>query len=142
MLSGLQVGASIYHDHLTPDIPQRIQEYIPAVHVVYVTPKIEWLNEGVLIRHSLDEGRTFNTPGFYTQISRQWKAYRPYVRYQYLNASPLEPLLFDTGLQQGPSLGLRYDWSEFTAFKMQYDRKLRRGLPDINQLGLQMAFTF
>jgi hypothetical protein len=141
-LSGLQVGASMYHDHLLPDIPQRVQEYIPAVHVVYTTPKFEWLNEAVLIRHSLDEGRTFNTPGFYTQISRQWGAYRPYVRYQYINASPLEPLLFDTGLQQGPSLGLRYDWSEFAAFKIQYDRKLRRGVQGVNQLGLQMAFTF
>jgi hypothetical protein len=141
-LSGLQVGASVYHDYLTPDIPQRIQEYIPAVHVVYTTPKFEWLNEAVLIRHSLDEGRTFNTPGFYTQISRQWGLYRPYVRYQYINASPFEPLLFDTGLQQGPSLGLRYDWSEFAAFKIQYDRNLRRAAQDANQLGLQMAFTF
>jgi hypothetical protein len=141
-LSGLQVGASVYHDHLIADIPQRIQEYIPAVHMVYATPKFEWLNEGVLIRHSLDEGRTFNTPGFYTQISRQWRVYRPYIRYQYINASPLEPLLVDTGLQQGPSLGLRYDWSEFAALKIQYDRNLRRGLQDVNQLGLQMAFTF
>jgi len=50
--------------------------------------------------------------------------------------------LFDTGLQQGPSVGLRYDWSEYAAFKIQYDRALRRGLQDANQLGMQMAFTF
>jgi hypothetical protein len=141
-LSGLQVGASVYHDHLTPNIPQRIQEYIPALHAVYTTSKFEWLNEAVLIRHSLDGGRTFNTPGFYTQISRQWRDYRPYFRYQYINASPLEPLLRDAGMQQGPSLGLRYDWSEFAALKIQYDRNLRRSLQDLNQLGLQMAFTF
>ena len=141
-VSGLQVGMSLYHDNLIADTPQRIQEYIPAMHVVYTTPKFKWLNEGVVIRHQLDGGRTFNTPGFYTQISRQWGVYRPYIRYQYINASPLEPLLFDTGLQQGPSVGLRYDWSEYAAFKIQYDRALRRGLQDANQLGMQMAFTF
>ena len=141
-LSGLQFGGSLYHDRLTADIPQGIQEYIPAIHAVYITPKFEWLNEAVVIRHSLDGGRSFNTPGFYTQISRQWEVYRPYIRYQYINASPLEPLLFDTGLQQGPSVGLRYDWSEFAALKIQYDRALHSGLQDVNQLGLQMAFTF
>jgi len=112
------------------------------VHVVYTTPKFEWLNEAVLIRHSLDEGRTFNTPGFLHPDLATVGSLPPYVRYQYINASPLEPLLFDTGLQQGPSLGLRYDWSEFAAFKIQYDRKLRRGVQGVNQLGLQMAFTF
>jgi hypothetical protein len=82
-VGGLQIGVSLYHDHLLADTPQRIQEYIPALHAVYVTPKFEWLNEGVLIRHHLDRtGRTFNTPGFYTQISRQWNAFRPYFRYR------------------------------------------------------------
>jgi hypothetical protein len=141
-LRGLQVGASVYHDHLIADTRQRIQEYIPAAHVVYTTPKFEWLNDAVLIRHNLDGGRTFNTPGFYIQIARQWGTYRPYVRYQYINASPLEPILFDTGLQQGPSLGLRYDWSQFAAFKIQYTRNLRRDSQDTNQLGMQMSFTF
>jgi len=140
-LSGLQVGASVYHDHLLPDIPQRVQEYIPAVHVVYTTPKFEWLNEAVLIRHSLDEGRTFNTPGFYTQISQQWGAYRPYVRYQYINAHP-NGLLEDIALRRGPSFGARFDFNDNIAFKTQLDHILRKGQPDLNGLHLQLAFTF
>jgi hypothetical protein len=140
---GMQVGASLYHDHLMPGIGPRIEEFIPAVHAVWVTPEFEWLNEGVVIRHSLDQGgRTFNTSGFYTQVSRQWKKYRPYFRYQYFNASPSEPLLADAGLQHGPSLGLRYDWSPFAAFKIQYDHSFRRDLQDLDLLGLQMSFTF
>lgn len=141
--SGLQFGASFYHDHLLPELTPRVQEYIPAVHVVYITPKFEWLNEGVLIRHTFDGGgRSFDTPGFYTQIGHQWKRYRPYFRYQYVNASPLEPVIAYAGLQHGPSLGVRYDWSDFSALKVQYDRSFRRDIPDFNQLDLQMSFTF
>ncbi|HEV2698021.1 MAG TPA: hypothetical protein VGU90_08520 [Terriglobales bacterium] len=141
--SGLQFGASFYHDHLLPELTPRIQEYIPAIHVVYITPRFEWLNEGVLIRHTFDGGgRSFDTPGFYTQISHQWRRYRPYFRYQYVNASPLEPVIAYAGLQHGPSLGLRYDWSDFAALKVQYDHGFRRDIPDFDQLDLQIAFTF
>jgi len=141
--SGLQFGASFYHDHLLPEFLPRIQEYIPAVHAVYTTPNFEWLNEAVLIRHTPDDGgRSFNTPGFYTQVSHQWKQYRPYFRYQYVNASPAEPVIAYAGLQHGPPFGVRYDWSYFAALKIQYDYSFRREIPDFNQLGLQMAFTF
>jgi hypothetical protein len=141
--SGLQFGASFYHDHLLPQLPPRIQEDIPAVHAVYSTPQFEWFNEVVLIRHTLDNGgRSFNTPGWYTQVAHQWRRYRPYFRYQYVNASPIEPVIAYAGLQHGPSFGVRYDWSDYAALKLQYDRSFRRDIPDFDQLDLQMAFTF
>jgi hypothetical protein len=84
----------------------------------------------------------FNTPGFYSQISKRWGAYRPYLRYQYINASNREPIFPDVGLQEGPSVGLRYDWSESVAVKLQYDYNGMRQQPGVNSLGLQVGFTF
>jgi len=142
-LRGLQAGISVYHDHLTPDVLPRIDEIIPIVHVVYITPKFEFLNEGVLIRHAFDQShRVLNESGFYTLISREWHTLRPYFRYQYINTSALDPVIGDLGRQDGPSLGLRYDWTEYAAFKIQYDRTERRGLDPVNGATALMAFTF
>src|SRR5437660_268200 len=78
VVHGLQVGFSGYHDHLTT-FAGNIGETILAGHLVLVRPKFEWLNEGLVVRHSPDGSpRVFNTPGFYTQISKQYGAYRPY----------------------------------------------------------------
>ena len=140
---GLQAGFSIYHDHLIPDLPPRIQETIPAAYIVYITPKFEFLSEGVLVRHAFDNtNRVLNMPGFYTQIGRQWGPVRPYFRYQYINTSPLDPVIGDAGRMHGPSTGIRYDWSEFAALKLQYDRNYHRGRSADNHITGLVAFTF
>jgi len=149
---GLQAGLSVYHDNLTPIALPNISENIFAAHAVFVRPSFEWLNEALLIRHAPNgTSRVFNTPGFYTQLSRRWGSYRPYFRYQYVNAANAEPLFGpQVGLQHGPSIGLRYDPSESVAFKLQYDYTSRRqlqpitGLPNqsVNGLAAQLGFTF
>jgi hypothetical protein len=140
---GLQVGFSAYHDHLSPANAPRIGELIFDAYAVLVRPNFEWLNEGLLIRHALDgTSRVFNTPGFYTQISKRFGSYRPYLRYQYVNESDLEPAFPNVGRQQGPSVGLRFDASESVALKLQFDHTDQRHLPSYNSLGLQLAFTF
>lgn len=140
---GLQFGFSTYHDHLTPANAPRIGELIFAAHAVMVRPNFEWLNEALLIRHALDgSSRVFNTPGFYSQISKRFGAYRPYFRYQYVNGSDSEPVFPDVGRRQGPSVGLRFDASESVALKLQYDRTDLRHQPAFNALTLQLAFTF
>jgi hypothetical protein len=142
-IRGLQAGFSVYHDHLTPANAPRIGELIFAAHAVVVRPNIEWLNEVLLIRHAPDGSpRVFNTPGFYSQISRLFGSYRPYFRYQYVNGSDSEPVFPDVGRRQGPSVGLRFDASESVALKLQYDRTALRHQPAFNALALQLAFTF
>jgi hypothetical protein len=139
---GLQIGFSGYHDLLTPGGPN-ISETILAGHFVIVRPKFEWLNEALVVRHAPEgSSRLFNTPGFYTQISKQYGAYRPYFRYQYVNAPPDEPLFSTVGLRQGPSVGLRYDASESVAIKLQYDYTALRQQPATSGVGLQVGFTF
>jgi hypothetical protein len=142
-LPGFQAGFNVYRDRLTPEGSPNIDETILAAHVVYQDSAWEFLNEALLVRHSiLGGGRTFNTPGAYTQISRRFGKTSPYFRYQYVNTAESNPILGEVGRRNGPSFGCRFDMSEFAAFKVQYDRTARRRLESIDALTLQMAFTF
>ena len=142
-IPGLQAGFSVYHDLLAPANTPRISETILAAHAVLIRPKYEWLNEVLLDRHAvLGTSRIFNTPGFYTQVSKQFSVYRPYFRYQYVNVANNEPVFADVALRHGPSLGLRFDASESVALKFQYDYTFLRNQPDVTGLNLQLDFTF
>jgi hypothetical protein len=53
-----------------------------------------------------------------------------------------EPIYKDVGFRHGPSIGVRYDPSDSTALKLQYDRTDRRSQKGFDTLTLQSAFTF
>lgn len=142
-IHGLQAGFSFYRGLMAPVNQPKINESILAAHAVLVRPKYEWLNEAILDRHVLQGmSMSFNTPMFYSQVSKQFGSYRPYLRYQYVNASSREPVISDVALRHGPSAGLRFDASESVALKFQYDYTFLRNQPGVNQLALQMGFTF
>lgn len=140
---GLQVGFSAYRDLLAPANSPRVDETILAAHAVFVRPSFEWLNEALVVRHTpLGSADTFNTPGFYTQVSKKFGSYRPYFRYQYVNAANAEPIFPDIKLRQGPSVGIRFDASESVAVKLQYDYTALRQQASVSGLALQIGFTF
>ncbi len=142
-IPGLQVGFSAYHDDLAPaSLPVSVGETILAAHAIYSTPNFEWLNEALVVRHTPQGGHTFDTPGWYSQISKRFGAYRPYFRYQYINAGPNEPIFPDIGLRAGPSAGLRFDASESVALKLQYDFTSLRNQQSVQGLQAQVGFTF
>lgn len=148
-VSGLQTGFSYYQDRLTfPDAINH-KESIMAAHVVYQTSEYEFLNEALLVRHTDEhDGPVFYNPGWYTQFSRRFGSYRPYFRYSYMNANARDPIYSDAedatevGRKNGPSAGIRYDFSDYAAVKLQYDRVEVRGGPSSNGLATQFAFTF
>ena len=148
---GLQAGFSIYHDRLTFSDNINHDELISTVHVVYTNSNYEFLNEGLLVRHTGSKTGTsgvFHTPGFYTQISRKFGQYRPYFRYAYVNAGVAEPIYGDpadgplVGRRNGPSIGIRYDFNEHAAAKLEYERLGRRDQPSSNGLESQFSFAF
>ena len=142
-ISGLQFGFSAYRDKLVPNtLPVAVGETILAAHAIYSTPNFEWLNEALVVRHTPAGGHTYETPGWYSQISRRFGSYRPYFRYQYINASPNEPIFPDIALRAGPSAGLRYDASESVALKLQYDFTSLRNQSSVQGLQAQVGFTF
>jgi hypothetical protein len=140
-IPGLQAGFSIYRDLLIP-FGHPVGETILAGHVVYHQNNFEWLNEALVIRHAVEGGHVFETPGWYSQISRRFRAYTPYFRYQYINGSIHEPIFPDIGLRAGPSAGLRYDASESVALKLQYNYYSLRNQQAVQGLEAQVGFTF
>ncbi len=142
-LPGFQTGFSAYRDVLSPEDRPKIGETIFAGHTILIRPKFEWFNEAVLVRQAVvGTPISFNTPGFYTQISKRYGSYRPYFRYQYVNVAQKNPVFPDVSLRYGPSVGVRYDASESVALKFQYDYTSLRKDPGVHGLTMQVGFTF
>jgi hypothetical protein len=154
-IPGLQVGFSAYHDVLSTITSPRIDETIMDAYAVMIRSKFEWLNEALMIRHAPRGQHVFDTPAFYSQISERFGMYRPYLRYQYINASSQEPVFPQVGLRTGPSVGIRFDPTASVALKLQYDHTLLRRQPGIdgqtcpqlqmcapNAVGMQVDFKF
>jgi hypothetical protein len=147
-IHGLIVGFSVRHDYLSDALNLRVSETIPVVYGVFTNSTYEWLNEAMFVTHSLAGGATFHTPGFYTQFSRRFGHYRPYFRYSYVNAPEDDPIYGNeaevpvVGRINGPTVGLRYDFTQHSAFKLQYDREDSRGALPTNGGSVQFDFTF
>lgn len=152
---GLQLGFSVRHDDLTILGPS-VAETIAAAHAVFVNSKYEILNEAVYVGHEVAGGPDYHMDGFYTQWARNFGSVRPYFRYQYFNADSNDPVFIFAGSNDfynpagsifvsrlnGPSAGVRYDFTAHSAVKLQYDHISMRGLPTVEGLTTQVAFTF
>ena len=142
-IRGFQSGFSVYRDKLAPANSRPIGETILAAHAVFIRPKYEWLNEALLDRHAvIGTASISNTPAFYSQMSKQFGQYRPYFRYEYLNAGRNEPVFPDVALRHGPIGGIRYDPNESVALKFEYQYTFLRDKPGVNSLAAQVGFTF
>jgi hypothetical protein len=144
-LRGLQTGFTYYQANLSPEDLPNMRQTVMAAHIIYQTPRFEFLNEFVDVRHSLNNGlpRVFHTPGAYSQISQQFHNIRPYFRYEYLRAAADNPLFEDVGRRSGPLVGFRYDFTEYAAFKGEYQHTGREsGQPSVNSGTVQLDFTF
>jgi hypothetical protein len=139
---GLQMGVSVYRDRLEPSTLPSVDQTIVAGHVVYQTPAFELLNEALFVRHASLAAVT-TTKSFYVQLSQQFRRYRPYVRYEYLNVPSDDPI-FSTvlGLSDGPSIGIRFDAATAVALKLQYTRLTGSIRNQTNGLTAQAALTF
>ena len=42
----------------------------------------------------------------------------------------------------GPSIGVRWDFSQLGAFKIQYDHTSHRGAASVNRVTTQLSFAF
>ena len=157
-LPGFQFGSGVYYDLITPDLTSqtsgitslpRDNQLIFNGHAVYHNSLWEVMAEGYLIRDRPDGGSAHYSPAFFTQLSRKFGLWTPYARYTYYNVSRNDLLYtlawaggVNAGVHYGPSLGLRYDFSDFAAFKVQYDYLHDSGFNDASRITLQACFTF
>jgi hypothetical protein len=146
---GFQAGFSFYRDRMSPVTSHGIAlspigQQIYAAHALYQNANFQFLNEVILVRHELRNGSgvVFDSPAFYSLLSQRFGAVRPYFRYQYFNASSNEPIYSDLGHRNGPSAGIRFDFSEYADFKAQYDHMDDNNRKASNGGQLQVDFTF
>jgi hypothetical protein len=92
--------------------------------------------------HSVGSSITYNTPLGYTQISRKFGEFRPYFRWQEVNVPANDPLYGTVGRYEGPSGGLRMDFTGYAALKVQYNRIYTRDPLPKNGVDSQVSFTF
>ena len=172
-ISGLQAGFDWYQAALVPVVsllpgygtpgfafPNAVAYYKQSIltgHVIYITPRFEFMAEDAEIR-DVARGSTLPmyTSGGYAQISRAFGSYRPYLRYQWLNPNFHDPNNAWAGRWVGPSAGLRWDINPYVALKTEFsdydwkdfstDSTGNQVLPiqhkTIHQLGMQIAYTF
>lgn len=151
-LFGLQVGGSFYHDEITPDantpaVPAgAYREWIAAGHIAYTKEKPEFIAEFANVRHiSNVTGKEWNSQGMYAQIAYRLpgdaRAWKPYYRYEYIHVPATDPVLLVPNLS-GHTAGVRYDITDFAAFKIEYRKNRRTPVLTNNGIFLQTSFTF
>jgi hypothetical protein len=145
---GLQVGASVYRDKLTPQPGQNFGEWITAADVVWTKEKPEFLAEYANVYHrDVLTSNTWDSQSFYVQLAYrlpwQQSKWKPYYRFEYIHKSEDDPTLVNVLDLSGSTLGVRYDITNYAAFKGEY-RNSRNGVnePRVNGAFFQTAFTF
>jgi hypothetical protein len=153
-LRHFQIGGSVYRDEISlptgtvlPD-GQTFREWIASGHLIWTGETPEFYAEFANVHHRSNlTGRSFDNQGGYVQIAYRLpfgaKKWKPYYRYDYLQVPAGEPVLPDFVNVRKSTLGIRYDISDFAAFKAEYRNGRGNPLPQrSNALALQTAFTF
>lgn len=146
-LYGLQVGGSVYRDKIDATGRPEAQEWIESAHIVWAKENPEFIAEFFNINHAFPgTGLVINNQAWYAQVGYRLpmaERLKPYYRYEYIH-TPRADAIFN-GLNLGLSsstLGMRWDFSSYAAFKLEYRYQERPGLPNTNVAWAQTSFTF
>src|SRR2546427_6025003 len=144
---GLQFGGSVYHDKLSPQQGPELREWITSAHLVWTKEHPEFLAEFSNVHHrDIQTYQTFNNQALYIQMAYRlpWleNKWKPYYRFEYIHKPESEPVLSDVSDLVGSTFGVRYDITNYAAFKGEY-RNTRHGInePRVNGVFLKTAFT-
>jgi hypothetical protein len=144
-IPGFQAGFSIYGNRLYPIGLPKIAQTIWDGYVTYHPSGFEFTTEALVIRNLMEGTNViFHTPGFYSILAKDiGRGVKPYFSWQYVNDARREPLFGTSiGLNQGPATGIRWDYTDYVAFKLEYFRLMRRAVTDVNGVRADIAFTF
>jgi hypothetical protein len=145
---GLQFGGSVYRDKLTPNPGQNFDETIASAHLVWTKEHPEFLSEFANVHHrDVLTGRTFNSQAFYIQLAYrfpwQQNKWKPYYRFEYIHKPESDPLYSVVSDLVGSTVGVRYDITNYAAFKGEYrSSRVGVGEPRSDAAFFQTAFTF
>jgi hypothetical protein len=155
---GLELGGSVYRDKISlpaGSLPNGtdFREWIVSAYLAWTKGSPEFITEfdNVNHRNILTNGNA-NSDAFYAQFAYRlpWfeKSLKPYYRFEYTHM-PLSEQVFAYQPQMESIVGMRYDVSNYAAFKMEYrflnSQPPRPGHPfepAVSGLFFQTAFTF
>jgi len=145
---GLRVGGSVYRDSLNPLTGPAAREWIEAAHIVWDKETPEFIAEFANVSHRFaGTNSTANSQGLYGQVAYRlpWaqKTLKPYYRFDYIHV-PRGDAVFRSVVPtfHSSTAGLRYDITNFAAFKLEYRDYRRRDLPPFHGIFTQTSFTF
>ena len=145
---GLQFGASLYRDKITPATGLNAREWIQSGHIVWQKENPEFIAEFANVTHETVGARpaTSNSQAWYVQggyrlpgIGALWK---PYYRFEYIHIPKSDPIFTGVPSLAGSVVGVRYDISGFAALKVEYRRQRRPDQLRLNGIFAQTSFTF
>jgi len=144
---GLQVGASVYRDLITPIDALPVREWIQSAHIVWTKENPEIIAEFSNVAHQqVSTGLQSNSQAWYVQTAYRlpWfeKLWKPYYRFEYIHIPGSDQLFRLVPSLAGSTVGVRYDISSFAALKLEYRNLRRPGEPRINGAFAQTSFTF
>jgi hypothetical protein len=147
-IPGLELGFSTYHDVYSPVAGLEFNRSVWNVHFVYVNGRVEFLNEGLMIRQR-DGARGSGTGlGFYDQIAyRLAPSWKPYARVEYLNAYGNGTISKAVSRYYVPwqtvyTGGIRYELTDSAALKFELGRESDYQRAAYISAAVQLAFTF
>jgi len=150
-LYGFQFGGSIYFDKITLLDARDFGERIVAGYAVWQKETPELIAEVAAVRHEPSEGSLVTwSHAYYIQAAYRLPqlnhALKPYFRFEHVGVNP-QDVVFQVqsvpNLDDGVTLGLRFDASQFAALKGEYRTWSRGGSTPRNYGGFfQICFTF
>ena len=150
-LYGLQMGVSVYRDKITLPIVSatgnEFREWISGAHIVWTKENPEFLAEFANVNHrNILTNAITNSQAYYVQVAYRlpWfeKTLKPYYRFEHTHTPLSEQVFTNQDLVQS-ILGVRYDITNYAAFKSEY-RNFKRlpTEPRVNGAFFQTDFTF
>ncbi|OLD17625.1 MAG: hypothetical protein DMG86_10640 [Acidobacteria bacterium] len=152
----LQIGGAFYRDKITP-IPAltgtpSFGEWISSAQIAWTHETPELISEFANVHHRNNlTGNIYNSQAYYIQLAYRlpWEArkWKPYYRFEYTHVPASEPLFsapaFEVTDLVGSTAGVRFDITDFAAFKWEYRHTKHRPTdPPVNGVFVQTAFTF
>ena len=147
-LYGLQFGGAVYRDKLTPEPGRNFDELITSAHLVWTKEHPEFLSEFANVHHrDVLTSNTYNSQAFYIQLAYRlpWQEnkWKPYYRFEYIHKPESDPVFLDVSDLVGSTVGVRYDITNYAAFKGEYrNSRIGKDEPRVNGGFFQTAFTF
>lgn len=142
--SSVEFGGAVYRDTLAIAFTDGVPELITSAYVAITRESPEILAEFSNLRHSDYFGTTSNSQAYYVQIAYrlpQQPRWKPYARYEESFTPVAEPVIGDLANSK-VTAGLRFEMTDFAALKVEYGRRHREGVSNVNGFFAQAAFTF